>query len=248
MKPAVVLQHISCEGPGLFADVLARRGIGLDIVELDAGDSLPDWRDASLVIVMGGPMSVNDEQEHGFIADEKRWIVSAVTHEVPFFGVCLGSQLLASSLGAAVRTGERPEVGMLPVELTEQGRADPVFGALGGGLVALQWHGDTFDLPPGAVHLGRSAAYENQVFRFGRTAYAVQFHLEVTTTMLEEWAQVPAYVASLAASLGPAGFDLLAAQFEAGRAPMEAAARGLFGRFLDTAAEQAMHAMSAKSP
>ncbi|MGA8680036.1 MAG: type 1 glutamine amidotransferase [Acidimicrobiales bacterium] len=238
MRRAIVLQHISCEPPGLFAEVLNERGVTLDAVELDGGGVLPEWRDSDLVIVMGGPMGVNDESEHAFLGAEKRWIAAAVRAGVPYFGVCLGSQLLAASLGADVRTGERPEVGVLPVELTSEGRADAVFSALGDDFPALQWHADTFDLPKGAVHLGRSAAYLNQAFRVGSTAYGVQFHLEVTAAMLEEWARVPAYVASLSATLGPAGFDLLAAQFEANRPAMEAAAKGLFGRFLDATGDR----------
>jgi len=237
MRRAIVLQHIACEAPGLFAEVLSERGFTLDAVELDEGAALPEWRDADLVIVMGGPMGVNDEFEHAFLGAEKRWIAAAVRAGVPYFGVCLGSQLLAASLGAIVRTGERPEVGVLPVELTSEGRADAVFSGLGDRFPVLQWHADTFDLPKGGVHLGRSEAYANQAFRVGSTAYAVQFHLEVTAAMLDEWARVPAYVASLSATLGPAGFDLLAAQFEANRPAMETAARGLFRRFLDATAD-----------
>jgi GMP synthase-like glutamine amidotransferase len=218
--------------------VLAGRGINLDVVELDAGDALPAWSSAGIVVVMGGPMSVNDESEHSWLSDEKRWISEAVAHRVPFFGVCLGAQLLASSLGAPVRAGERPEVGVLPVELTEKGSADPIFGGLGTDLVALQWHGDTFGLPTGAVHLARSAAYENQAFRVGECAYAMQFHLEVTDSMLEEWARVPAYVDSLARTLGPDGFEILAAQFARHRKVMAAAAASLSDRFLDVALAQ----------
>jgi GMP synthase-like glutamine amidotransferase len=240
MRRAIVLQHIACEPPGLFGDVLSERGIAVDVVELDEGGVLPEWREADLVIAMGGPMSVNDESEHPFLVAEKRWIADAVAARLSYFGVCLGSQLLAASLGAAVRAGDRPEVGVHPVELTAAGCADAVFAGLGDGFPVLQWHGDTFDLPEGAVHLGCSAAYANQAFRTGETAYAAQFHLEVTTAMLEEWSRVPAYVASLFASLGAAGFDLLASQFEAARPAMETAARGLFERFLDVAADQAM--------
>ncbi|HXY45550.1 MAG TPA: type 1 glutamine amidotransferase [Acidimicrobiales bacterium] len=238
MRRAIALQHIACEPPGVFAEVLSERRIALDAVELDEGDALPDWHDADLVIAMGGPMSVNDESSHAFLGPEKRWIAAAVGAGVPYFGVCLGSQLLAASLGATVRTGERPEVGVLPVELTPEGRADTVFSGLGDDFPVLQWHGDTFDLPKGAVHLGRSTAYANQAFRVGDSAYAVQFHLEVTAAMLEEWSRVPAYVASLSATLGPGGFDVLAAQCETNRSVMEAAAKGLFRRFLDATAER----------
>jgi GMP synthase (glutamine-hydrolysing) len=91
---------------------------------------LPDWRDVDLVVVMGGPMGVYDEAEHPWLAAEKRWIAAAVHAGVPYFGVCLGAQLLAASLGAQVRTASAPEVGVLPVTLTADGRADPCLWVL----------------------------------------------------------------------------------------------------------------------
>ena len=100
----------------------------------------------------------------------------------------------ASSLGARVHAGDTPEVGVLPVMLTDEGAADAVLSGLPRELPTLQWHGDTFDLPDGAVRLAGSPAYPNQAFRWGRAAYGVQFHLEVTGGMAREWAQVPAYV------------------------------------------------------
>jgi GMP synthase-like glutamine amidotransferase len=228
---AVVLQHIRCEPPGIFEAVLDEHGVDVIRVELDEGDPLPDWRDAELVVAMGGPMSVNDESAHGWLAGEKHWIASAVSAGVPYFGVCLGAQLLAASLGASVRRGESPEVGVLPVTLTSNGLADPVFSVLGGEFAALQWHGDTFELPSGAVHLGRSAAYDNQAFRV-RGAFAVQFHLEVTPAMFEEWSEVPAYVASLQAKFGVGGFEVLSEMFETSREEMARSARLLFERWL----------------
>src|SRR5262249_59739432 len=124
-----------------------------------------------------------EEAEHPWRRGEKRWIAAAVLAGVPYFGVCLGAQLLAASLGARVRTGSAPEVGVLPVRLTAEGRADPVASVLGDEFLALQWHGDTFDIPAGAVCLGESAAYPHQAMRFGEAPYAVQLHVEVTDQM-----------------------------------------------------------------
>jgi GMP synthase (glutamine-hydrolysing) len=228
---AVVLQHISCEPPGIYETVLAEHDIDVLRLEIDEGDRLPDWHDADLVVAMGGPMSVNDEAAHSWLAPEKRWIASAVGAGVPYFGVCLGAQLLAASLGATVRPGDTPEVGVLPVALTSEGLADPVFSVLGAAFEALQWHGDTFELPTGAAHLGRSAAYDNQAFRVG-SAYAVQFHLEVTPAMLEDWSAVPAYVASLRATLGDSGFELLSRDFDTARDEMALSARRVFEAWL----------------
>src|SRR5215831_8895799 len=158
MPLACVLQHIRCEPPGLFSGPLRDRGYVVETVELDEGGRLPDWREAGLVLAMGGPMGAYDEAAHPWLAAEKRWIAAAVGAGTPYLGVCLGSQLLAASLGAEVRPGDTPEVGVLPVEVTAAGRADPVFGVLGGSFPALQWHGDTFAIPAGAVHLARSSA------------------------------------------------------------------------------------------
>ena len=229
---AVVLQHIPCEPPGVFSGVLARHGIAAETVELDEGGQLPDWRAAGLIVAMGGPMGAYEDAAHPWLTGEKRWIAEAVRAGVPYFGVCLGAQLLAGALGARVHPGDAPEVGVLPVTLTAEGRADPVLSGLGGEFPALQWHGDTFDIPAGAVCLGQSAAYPHQAMRFGEVAYAVQFHVEVTDQMFAEWGQVPAYAASAQAALGPDGFGLLAQAFAAGREAMAVSAERMFHSWL----------------
>ena len=235
MPRATVLQHIRCEPPGIYAEMLAHRGIAIDVVELDEGDDLPGWRAVDLVLAMGGPMSVHDEAEHPWLAEEKQWITAAVLAGVPYLGVCLGAQLLATSLGAPVQTGQTPEVGVLPVAATAAANGDPVLGELGGQFPALQWHGDTFGIPAGAVHLARSEAYPHQAFRFGETAYAVQFHIEVTSAMLAEWRHVPAYQKSAEAVLGGSGFEILAARFAAAQASMARSASLMFAGWLDQA-------------
>jgi len=217
----------------VFEAVLDDHGVKVIRVELDAGDPLPELKEADLVVAMGGPMSVNDEADHLWLAEEKQWIASAVHAGVPYFGVCLGAQLLAASLGATVSAGEVPEVGVLPVRLTADGLVDPVFSVLGWEFSALQWHGDTFELPAGATHLCRSSAYENQAFRVG-SAFALQFHLEVTAEMFEDWKDVPAYRISLQATLGDGGFELLSQAFDSARDEMADSAGRLFERWLAT--------------
>jgi GMP synthase (glutamine-hydrolysing) len=232
MTRALVVQHIRCEPPGVFTGVLERHGITIETAELDEGDPLPDWRGLDLAVVMGGPMGVHDEAEHPWLAGEKRWIATAVRAGLPYFGVCLGAQLLAASLGARVSTGSAPEVGVLPVTLTAEGRADPVASALGEEFLALQWHGDTFEIPAGAVRLGRSPAYPHQAMRFGDVAYAVQFHVEVTDAMFAQWRHVPAYAASAQAALGVSGFERLASAFAQSRVAMAASADRMFRAWL----------------
>jgi len=228
----LVLQHIACEPPGVYEDVLVERGASIERIELDEGDELPSRRDFDAVIAMGGPMSVNDEAELPWLAAEKRFVAEVVRAGTPFWGVCLGVQLLASSLGARVYSGPEPEVGLLSVDLTAEGRDDVVFGDLDDGLVTLQWHGDTFDLPDGAVRLAGSPTYPNQAFRY-RAAYGVQFHLEVTPEMAREWATVPEYAASLEETLGSDGASDFLDRIETASGEMMSHGRALFERWLD---------------
>ncbi|HMG98675.1 MAG TPA: hypothetical protein VK546_07130 [Gaiellales bacterium] len=230
----LVLQHIACEPPGVFEDVLAERAHELVRVELDEGEPLPagTW---DAIVAMGGPMSVNDEGEHPWLAGEKAAIASHVRAGRPFWGSCLGAQLLASALGARVYAGPAPEVGVLAIELTAAGLDDPLLGALPAAIDTLQWHGDTFDLPEGAVLLASSPAYPHQAFRVGRAAYAVQFHVEVTEAMGEEWAGVPAYAEYADRVLGPGGSDRLLAEFRLSSPLMQQHARELFERWCDLA-------------
>ena len=229
----LVIQHIACEPPGAYEDVLLERGATIHRVELDEGEPLPELDGFDAVVAMGGPMSVNDESEHPWLVDEKRLIRRAAMEDVPFWGACLGVQLLASALGARVYAGPVPEVGMLPVQLTVEGSADPVLGTLPPEFTTLQWHGDTFDLPEGAVLLAGSPVYPNQAFRFGR-AYGMQFHLEVSVAMAEEWARVPAYAEYLDRVLGPGSVPRLIEEV-AGREPeLRDHARRMFEAWIDT--------------
>ena len=227
----LVLQHIACEPPGVYEDVLRERGAHILRVELDEGEALPD-RDVDAIVAMGGPMSVNDEAEHPWLVDEKRVIAEAVRAGTPYWGACLGVQLLASALGARVYPGSAPEVGLLPVTLTAEGRADPVIGSLPGEVLTLQWHGDTFDLPEGATLLASSREYPNQAFRF-QDAYGVQFHLEVSPAMAEEWSQVPEYGEYADRVLGPGSLEGLIGDVVDRADEMREHARRMFGSWLD---------------
>ena len=228
----LVLQHIACEPPAAFEDELRSRGLDLVRVELDEGDPLPGWREFPAIIVMGGPMGAYEEAEHPWLAAEKRLLREAVEADVPVWGVCLGAQLLAGALGARVYPGERPEVGLLPVELTPAAASDRVFSEAPSSFPTLQWHGDTFDLPEGATLLASSPAYENQAFRIGRS-YGLQFHLEVTPELAREWGEIPAYAESLEATLGPGALERLLAGVEEDADVTLPLARRLFGRWLE---------------
>jgi GMP synthase (glutamine-hydrolysing) len=232
----LVLQHIECEPPGVYEDVMVERGIGIERVELDRGEALPPWRDFDAMVAMGGPMSVNDDAELPWLTEEKSAIAEAVRAGVPFWGVCLGVQLLAASLGARVYPGSEPEVGLLTVTLSEEALADPVFAGLPREVLTLQWHGDTFDLPDGAVVLAGSAPFPNQAFRWGTHAYGVQFHLEVSTEMAKEWATVPAYESSLERVKGPGALPRLIGDLDGVAEDLRSRGRALFERWLDRVA------------
>ena len=235
----LVLQHIACEHPGVFSEVMRERGAEPVAVEVDEGEPLPDWRRFDAVLAMGGPMGAGDDADHPWLAPERELVRAAVEAGRPFLGVCLGVQLLAAALGARVYAAERPEVGMLEVELTAEGRDDPLFAGLDDRFVSLQWHGDTFDLPAGATRLATSPLIANQAFRAGECAYGVQFHLEVTGEMAVEWGSIPAYREALAATLGEhEGAAFIA---DAGRRSDELhpPARRLFANWLELAGETA---------
>lgn len=229
----LVLQHIACEPPGAYEDVLRERGATIHRVELDEHDPLPDWRGFEAIIAMGGPMSVNDEERLPWLRDEKALINNAVRAGVPFFGACLGAQLLSASLGGIVFQGPKPEVGLLPVFLTPEAASDPVFTGIPREMLTFQWHGDTFSLPSGSVLLASSPAFPHQAFRWGARAYGVQFHLEVSLDMAREWLQVPEYAKSLNDSLGPGSAATLIDQFGKREERLRGQGRRLFERWLD---------------
>ena len=191
MGPApvwVVIQHVAHEGPGSLAQAVARTGAALRVVRVDVGDAVPSADTAegmAGLVVMGGPMSVDDDLP--WLTEERELLRAAVEAGVPVLGVCLGAQQLAAALGGEVWRGAVPECGVGEVHLTAAALADPVFGPAPTPLPCVHWHGDTFSLPPGAVHLARSDAYENQAFRVGTRAYGLQFHVEVTGALVAHW-------------------------------------------------------------
>jgi len=216
----VVAQHAAHEGPGLLAGILASAGANTEVVRLDLGQSLPAPGGLGGAVVMGGAMGVHDTDEFPWLETERHWITELVGSEVPVLGVCLGAQQLAAALGASVSTGPAPEIGVGEVELTEAGRVDPVLGPEGERLSVIHWHGDTFEIPDGAVRLATGERYRNQAFRYGRVAYGLQFHIEVDDAMAQAWEP----------DLPP---DVVLAAEE--RAVVETVGRRVLGRFVEVA-------------
>ena len=177
-----VLQHVPFEGPGSIAAWLAARRADVGCTRLFAGDRLPRAGDIDALIAMGGPMSVNDEDALDWLRPEKQLVRDVVARGIPVLGICLGAQLIASALGARVYPGTEREIGWFPVG----GVPDVAPGfRFPREFLAFHWHGETFDLPAGAVRLAGSAACENQAFQVGRNAVALQFHLETTPASAE---------------------------------------------------------------
>jgi GMP synthase (glutamine-hydrolysing) len=178
---AVCLQHVPFEGPGAFEKALAKRGVSLES-HLVPKDGLP--KDAGdLLIVMGGPMSVNDPDP--WIEKETAFIRSTLQANKPVIGVCLGSQFMAKALGATVRSGKALEIGMTSVHLTDVGKQDPVFGPCPATFDVFEWHGEIFDLPDDCVPLAGSAIAPLQAFRYDEKAYGLLFHLEMEARGIE---------------------------------------------------------------
>jgi GMP synthase-like glutamine amidotransferase len=193
----VVLQHLACEHPGIWRDFLREDGADVITAELDAGERIPSLDGADALLVFGGPMNVDEHERFPWLAPETVAIRDAALSGLPVLGVCLGAQLLARALGAPVTRNPEPEVGLLDVELTPAGVADPIFAGWPRRTPVVQWHSDTFALPSGAALLASSPACRHQAFRHGRCAYGLQFHPEVTADMVEEWGAIPEYAEAM---------------------------------------------------
>lgn len=193
MPPVLALRHVPHEGLGAIADALRHAQLECQLVDLFDSSPRPTFSPDHLagLIVMGGPMNVDQTDEYPFLAEELVWIRQAIDADLPVLGVCLGSQLLAKALGSSVYPNRIKEIGWYDVQLTAEAASDPLFGQCGPIETVFQWHGDTFDLPVGAVQLARGEACENQAFRYGARAYGLQFHIEVTPEIIGQWLGEP---------------------------------------------------------
>ena len=227
-----VLQHEPETGLGAFAALLEKAHIDYETVETLRGP-LPDVDAFDGAIALGGSLNAYDPR----LLETRRWIRNGVLRGLPFLGVCLGGQLLASALGAAVERQGRPELGVHDVYLTDAARRDPLFSGLPGRLAVFGWHEDRFNLPPGAVPLAGSIACSYQAFRFDAAAYGLQFHPEVRPGDVARWTRVPGYRTMLeAAGASP---DHLAGELARAAPDLDAFARELLGRWLDLASRVA---------
>ena len=173
------MQHVPFEGLGSIHTWLQSMRADVTVTKFFESPTLPDVDDLDLLIIMGGPMSVNDEADHPWLAAEKQFIRSAIENDKAVIGICLGAQLIAAAMGAAVYPNKKKEIGWFPITGTQPDNAEELF-TFPQELLVFHWHGETFDLPDGAMRLARSDACHNQAFQLGSRAIGLQFHLEAT--------------------------------------------------------------------
>lgn len=198
MKTAIAIRHVAFEDLGSFTDELHAQGYRLRYMEAASGVPTQAGMEADLLVVLGGPIGAYDEVDYPFLQDELRLLAHRLAHGLPTLGICLGAQLMARALGARVYPGAAKEIGWKEITLTEAG-VHSVLAPLQG-IPVLHWHGDTFDLPEGAVRLASTELFENQAFALGDHALALQFHPEVTEAGLEHW--LIGHAAEIAATPG----------------------------------------------
>lgn len=175
-----VIQHVPYEGPARIATWAADRGHELTRTRMFAGEELPEPDASDWLVVLGGPMGVHDTTAYPWLADEKAFLDRVLSTDTTVIGVCLGAQLIADVLGAAVTENEYREVGWYPIEETLAAMESPVFGQLPASFPVFHWHGDTFAVPDGAELLYTSDACRNQAFVYDEHVFGLQFHLEAT--------------------------------------------------------------------
>ena len=206
MKRVKVLRNAADQALGNLEIVLRDSGLELDVVDCFADDWTAVVREGfhpdSLagLVVMGGTMNVDQTDRFAFLATEVEWVRAAIDAELPMLGICLGAQMMAKALGAKVYPNPVKEIGWYQIQLTREALGEGILAGSRPRETVFHWHGDTFDLPDGAVLLARGETCRQQAFRYGRRAYGLQFHPEMTAQMVDAWLAAPdisAEVASL---------------------------------------------------
>ncbi len=206
MKRVLALQNTLDDPMGYLGEILQEYGIAYDTINVEK-EPIPDPTGYDALVILGGPQHANADHQYPYLTREKELLHHIVERDMPYLGICLGGQLLASALHAPVMRHLMTEIGFYEIELTEEGKRDPLFQSFAGSQLVWHWHEDIFDLPRGAVRLATSANTFNQVFRFGRCAYALQYHIELTPGMLDTWLRYPDYKKEILSIVGIDGLE-----------------------------------------
>lgn len=191
MKRLLVFQHVAHEPLGTLNPLLKSHGLSIRYVNFHREpNATPSLNGYDGLVVLGGPMNVDQVSQYPHLAHEVLMIREAIEKDLPVLGICLGAQLMAKALGVGVQKNLKPEIGWYDLHLTIAGRNDPLFAHFGAREKIFQWHEDAFALPDGAVHLASSDGCPMQAFRYGDKAYAFQFHLEVDEPMIHRWLKI----------------------------------------------------------
>ncbi|MEC8624435.1 MAG: type 1 glutamine amidotransferase [Bdellovibrionota bacterium] len=184
----LIFQHVPHEILGTFDPLLKRRGVRMRYVNFSRGnvDSI-NLESYDGLIVLGGPMSVNQLDEYPHLKEEIYWIKKAIEQDLFVLGICLGAQLISKALGGEITKSPSPEIGWFDIKLNNEGKEDPLFEFFDENQKIFQWHGDAFSIPEGAVNLASSTNCPHQAFRYGQKVYGFQFHLEVNQDLIERW-------------------------------------------------------------
>lgn len=234
MSRLMVFQHVAAEPLGTLHARIRARGHRIRFHNFERHpDARPQVDRYQALIVLGGPMNVDEQERFPHLRTELDAIETALRQDKPVLGICLGAQLLAHVLGAPVMRHTQHEIGWYDLAITDHGRQDPVLAHVGATAPVFQWHGRTFGLPAGAVQLARTATCEQQAFRYGRNAYGFQFHMEADGRLIERWLRLPALRRELqAAAIGQDAASIRAAT-AASLARMQPLAECTFNQFLD---------------
>ena len=239
MSRLLVFQHVAAEPLGTLDPLIRRCGHRIRFKNFERHpDARPNTDRYHGLVVLGGPMNVDEHPQRAHLRNEMLAIEAMLTQGKPVLGICLGAQLLAHVLGAAVPRNPVREIGWYPLHKTAAGRQDSVLAPLGDTTPVFQWHTYRFDIPQGAVHLAHSDDCAQQAFRYADNAYGFQFHLEMDERLIERWLANPAYRDDLQdADLphdGHAGrAQAIRAHTRQHIAMMQAQADAMFNNFLD---------------